>query len=117
GDPVGRTGEYARRLVELPRNRWYHDLPATSIRLPEILDTSTAEVAGDVQSLLQAVRTIGSRRAIVVDISPTDLPVAVVRAIVPEIETLAVNGRIGPRILELFDPFHVQPSRCSTALA
>ncbi len=116
-DPVGRTGEYARRLVDAPRNRWYHDLPGTSARLADIPEGSTTSVGAAVQGLLRAARAIGATRAIVVDISPADLPVAVVRAIVPAIETLAVNGKIGPRITELFDPFHVRTSRCFTPTA
>ena len=110
-DPVGQTGEYARRLVELPRGCWYHDLPASSVRLQQIPDLSTSEVGADVKQLLRALRRMGCTRVIVIDISPKDAPVAVVRMIVPEIETLAVNGRIGPRIMELFDPFHVSESR------
>ncbi len=110
-DPPGRTGEYARRLVELPRSRWYHDLPARSTRLRDIPNRSTASVGGDVQRLLASLRAIGATRALVIDISPKNAPVAVVRMVVPEIETLAIDGRIGPRILKLFDPFSVWPGR------
>ena len=109
-DPPGQTGEYGRRLTSTPEGRWC-DLPGTLVDLVDIPDLLGDDIAEDVSRVLTMLSAIGAKRVVVVDISPVDVPVHVVRMIAPELETLAVNGRIGPLTLALFDPFHIQTSR------
>lgn len=106
-DPRGIVSDHARRLKWIPRNQWYHDLPAEEAPLHCVPDESTPDVATDLQRVLAALEKIGIPQVIAVDISGRQEPVSVARVIVPEFETLALNGRIGPRIHSLFNPFSI----------
>jgi ribosomal protein S12 methylthiotransferase accessory factor len=98
-DRPTRFHGHARRIARVPKGRWHFDGPVTGmVRLADLPDRSTRDLAHDVRLLLDAFRAIGVRRAIVVDISPPGLPVAVVRAIVPDLETMIVDGRTGNRL-------------------
>lgn len=110
-EPAGITGSHARRVTSLPVRQWYHDLPAASVRLTDIEDRASDDVARDLQCTLASMRDAGLAQAVVVDLSPGDIPVHVVRAIVPRCETFAINGRIGPYIREIVNPFRVRTSR------
>lgn len=97
--------EHTRRLVKAPKNVWFYDLPVRAIALESITDRSTNDVAEDVKCILSALALFGASSAAVVELSPPDLPVKVVRAIVPELETTCVDGRIGPKAREALNPF------------
>jgi ribosomal protein S12 methylthiotransferase accessory factor YcaO len=59
-------------------------------RHPDILD--------DIQLILQRLRGAGIEQAVMVDLSPPDAEVVVLRAIVPGLETWIVDqGRLGQR--------------------
>lgn len=104
-DPRGDMPEHTRRLSEPPKNAWFFDLPAHTIDLQSIPDASTDDLAEDVGRLLSSLAQFGASSAILVDMSPADVPVNVVRAIVPELETTCLNGRIGLKAREALNPF------------
>jgi ribosomal protein S12 methylthiotransferase accessory factor len=69
-----------------------------STRLRDIGDRSTSDLAHDVRQLLDALRDSHVRRAVIVDISPPGIDVAVVRAIVPDLESMIADRRRGRTI-------------------
>lgn len=97
--------EHTRRLGQPPENCWFYDVPARAVALDSIPDTSTEDLAEDVKRIVAGLRRSGVSSAATVDLSPPDAPVKVVRAIVPELETTCVDGRIGPRARAFLNPF------------
>jgi ribosomal protein S12 methylthiotransferase accessory factor len=79
-----------RRSVGLPLGSWYYDAPARTRTLASFPDKATNDVACDVQSLLAALRHANVERAVIVDLSPSDGPIHVVRAVIPALKTQAV---------------------------
>jgi YcaO-like protein with predicted kinase domain len=104
-DARGDMPEHTRRLSSAPKNAWFFDLPARTIDLQTIPDASTNDLAEDLRRVLSALTRFGASSAIIIDMSPTDMPVNVVRAIVPELETTCVDGKIGPKAREALNPF------------
>jgi ribosomal protein S12 methylthiotransferase accessory factor len=105
GDAPTHGTEHTRRLSKAPKNVWFYDLPADAIDLESIADSSTNDLAEDVRRILSALARFGASSATVIELSPPDLSVKVVRAIVPELETTCVDGRIGPKAREALNPF------------
>ena len=99
-------GNYARRQTALPVGRWHFDLPCEPVRLDELPDTASDDVARDLRSLLGAIRIYGVESVFAVDLAAPDVCVA--RVVVPEFETTSINGRIGLLARREFNPFHVQ---------
>ena len=113
-EPAKGRGTHARRLRSLPKGRWFVDLPARNVTLRDLIDESTDDVSKDVQVVVSKLRDHGIRRAAVVDISPPNQPLSVVRIVGPDFETTAVDGRIGPIALDEFNPFksrYISPRR------
>jgi ribosomal protein S12 methylthiotransferase accessory factor len=104
----GIMGSHARRLVELPEGRWFYDLPAREIAFGELPDRTTDDLAHDLRVTLDGLRAFGIPSVVAVDISPPDLPMAVVRTIVPGLETLMIDGRIGKLGRRELNPFAVR---------
>ena len=90
---------HSRRIARLPHGRWHFDGPVKDrARLRDLPDRSTNDLATDLARLLETLRDTGVRQVYVVDISPVDVPVSVVRAVVPDLETYVADGRIGRTI-------------------
>jgi YcaO-like protein with predicted kinase domain len=107
GDAPAHATEHTRRLSKPPKNVWFYDLPADAINLESIANSSTDDLAEDVRRILSALAQFGASSATVVELSPPDLSVKVIRAIVPELETTCVDGRIGPKAREVLNPFNI----------
>jgi YcaO-like protein with predicted kinase domain len=105
GDAPAHATEHTRRLSKAPKDVWFYDLPADAIDLESIADSSTNDLAEDVRRILSALAKLGASSATVIELSPPDLSVKVVRAIVPELETTCVDGRIGPKARDALNPF------------
>ncbi|MGC2242289.1 MAG: YcaO-like family protein [Candidatus Aquilonibacter sp.] len=103
-EPAGIMGTHARRLKSAPANQWYYDMPCVRIALKELRDYSNDDLATDLRTTLDSLRDSGMSSAVVVDLSPADLPIAVVRTIVPELETFVFTGRMGARARALLNP-------------
>lgn len=106
-EEAGVMGDHSRRLKELPTDQWYYDIPAKNIRLNELVDRTGTDLAVDLQRTLDAIRAYGLPSVVAVDISPPDLPISVVRMVVPGLETLMFSGHMGPKARALLNPFAV----------
>jgi len=107
-EPEGMMGTHARRLRALPVDQWYYDLPSSRLQLSDLPDRATDDLAADLRLTLDALRAYGIPSVVAVDLSPRDLPVSVVRAIVPGLETFVFTGHMGPRARALLNPFSMQ---------
>ncbi len=101
--------EDAARLTALPKNRWFYDLPVPRVDLAAMRDDSSDDLALDLRTVISALDRSGVSCVTIVDLSPPDVPVAVVRAIVPELETTCVDGRIGAQARAALNPFATHP--------
>jgi ribosomal protein S12 methylthiotransferase accessory factor len=104
-EPAGVMGTHARRLRAMPSGQWYYDVPSEQISLASLPNRTTDDLAQDVRETLEALRAYGVPSVIVVDLSPPDLPISVVRAIVPGLETYGFSGHLGPRARAELNPF------------
>jgi len=107
-EPAGMMGTHARRLRAVPSGQWYYDVPSDRITLASLPDRATDDLADDLRKLLDALRDYDVPSVIIVDISPPDLPISVVRAIVPGLETYAFSGHLGQRARAELNPFRLQ---------
>jgi ribosomal protein S12 methylthiotransferase accessory factor len=96
---------HTRRLAETPRNRWFYDLPTVAVDLAAIPDASTDDLAADVARIMADLKRSGASSTVIIDLSPPDIPVNVVRAVIPELETTCVDGRIGRKGIAALSPF------------
>ncbi len=106
-EPKGIMGDHARRLNEVPRDRWYLDIPAERIALADLPDRGSDDIAQDLRITLAALRDYGTPTVVAVDLSPPDLPISVVRAIVPGLESFMIDGVMRKRARALLNPFVV----------
>jgi ribosomal protein S12 methylthiotransferase accessory factor len=106
-DPAGVVADHARRIKEVPKNRWYYDLQATRVPFASLPDRSSDDLATDLRTVLDALRSYGISNVIAVDISPRDLPIGVVRTIVPQLDTFVLSGHMGPMVRALLNPFAI----------
>lgn len=84
------------------RGRWFFDAPAEYKRVADLPDCAGTDLMDELRSLLAALAHYGCKTVAVVDVTPEDSPIAVVRAIVPELETYVVDRRIGTRMSRAF---------------
>jgi YcaO-like protein with predicted kinase domain len=106
-DPANFMGDHARRLKTMPARQWFYDVPSDRIALSAIPDRASGDLAQDLRTTLEALRDQAFPSVVVVDLSPPDLPISVVRAIVPGLETYAIDGHLGPRGHAELNPFIV----------
>jgi ribosomal protein S12 methylthiotransferase accessory factor len=89
----------------MPSGQWCYDVPSDRITLDVLPDRAGDDLADDLQATLAALRAYGVPSVIAVDLSPPDLPISVVRAVVPGLETYAFSGHLGPRGRAELNPF------------
>ncbi len=106
-EPAGVMGTHARRLKTTPANQWYYDMPCAQVAFGDLRDRSSDDLATDLRATLDSLRDYGIPSVVAVDLSPADLPIAVVRAIVPGLETFVFTNHMGPRARALLNPFAV----------
>lgn len=82
-----------RRAAGLPIGRWYYDAPAPTRSLSSFADHSTNDITRDTHALVSALRCADVNRAVIVDLSPPDGTVHVVRAVIPALKTQAIPSR------------------------
>ncbi|MFN2528340.1 MAG: YcaO-like family protein [Candidatus Baltobacteraceae bacterium] len=98
---------HSRRQVAVPHGSWSFDLPAPHIEFSALADHSAEDLAEDLMTLMNFLELAGKPPAVIVDLTPEACPVAVVRVVIPSFETTAFDGRIGPHVAQLFNPFAV----------
>lgn len=92
-----------RRTFGVPSRRWFYDAPAPARALESFADRSTDDIACDVERLAVALREANAGPVAVVDLSPGEIPVYVVRAVAPGLESPASGGRHGPTVRGILD--------------
>ncbi len=110
GETAGIMGDHARRLAAIPTKQWYYRAAERHLALRDIEDRSTRDLARDLEVTIDALSRYGVGCVIVVDLSPPELPIAVVRAIVPGLETFMFTGYAGARLRAELNPFAVRPT-------
>ncbi len=94
---------HAKRISELPKNRWYVDLAAPSVALDELPELSSDDIVRDVDTLTQQMRAAGITQCVAVPLLQ-EQGLSVVRICAPRFETSAVDGRLGPIALAELNP-------------
>jgi YcaO-like protein with predicted kinase domain len=92
-----------RRTFGVPSRRWFYDAPAPARALDSFVDRSTDDIARDVERLAVALREANAGPVAVVDLSPGGIPLHVVRAVAPRLESPASGGRFGPTVRGILD--------------
>jgi ribosomal protein S12 methylthiotransferase accessory factor len=100
-------GTHARRISEMPKGQWYYDVPSERISFSQLKDRTGGDLALDLRTTLEALRDYGASSVIAVDLSPGDLPISVVRTIVPDLEDYVVSGHLGARARAELNPFRL----------
>ncbi|MFE2296514.1 YcaO-like family protein [Streptomyces sp. NPDC059452] len=98
GTDVPKYQFHVRRSAKLDREAWAW-LPASrTVDFGSIKSTPSSDIMDDVSYMLEAIKAAGLPRVLVYDLSPPHMPVAVVRIIVPGLESWAVDHcRLGAR--------------------
>jgi len=85
------------------RGRWFFDGPASCVSsFRDLVDCSSADLMVELHALIAALASVGYRSVVMVDLTPADSPVSVVRAIVPGLETHVIDQRFGSRTRRAF---------------
>jgi ribosomal protein S12 methylthiotransferase accessory factor len=98
-----------RRTFGVPYGRWHYDAPAPTRALSSFTDRSTSDVACDVNQIVTALRQVDAGPVALVDLTPEGLPVHVVRAVAPRLESVASGDRYGPAVRAILD-LHSTPT-------
>lgn len=107
GEDHAEISMHSRREAELPVGRWFFDVPATRLEFAQLLDFATNDVLKDIELLTQGLASYGKPVAAAVDMASTELPVSVVRVVIPSFETTAIDGSIRAYAARQFNPFTV----------
>ena len=101
--PVGDGGArgvvvHTRRVKEVDRRRWLHRRSSFLRPWRTIEQHCAADILADIELLLSRIRRAGITQVVVVDFSPPDSGIHVVRILIPGMEMwIADRGRIGNR--------------------
>jgi ribosomal protein S12 methylthiotransferase accessory factor len=89
---------HTRRVRHVDRRRWLH-CPSSVFRPWHAIERhENGDVLSDIELILGRLRRAGIEQAVVIDFSPPDSGVSVVRVLVPGLEAwIADRGRIGAR--------------------
>ena len=94
---------HTRRTSELNRRIWTINHSKSQKRILDLPTVTHDDVQQDLDHLLSNLQRCGINQVIVVDVTPKDSPYAVVRVIVPGLETWsAVHAKLGRRALEFW---------------
>ncbi|MFI7601261.1 YcaO-like family protein [Actinoplanes sp. NPDC049681] len=97
-EQVSKYQKHVQRSSTIDKGAWAWRPVRKVVDFADIPTWRTADVMDDLRLMLDRLRERGIRRALVVDLSPPEIPVTVVRVIVPQLESWAVDhGRIGAR--------------------
>lgn len=89
--PSSLSNLHTRRVRSVNRGQWQLGKSKRRRRLAELPSTEHDDVGLDLQHILSRLRACGIGQAIVVDFTPPDAPFAVVRVVVPELETWSLT--------------------------
>jgi ribosomal protein S12 methylthiotransferase accessory factor len=94
---------HTRRMAAVNRQLWILGESKTRRRLSDLPSAVYDDVQLDIAHILSRLKGRGIDKVIFVDFSPTDAPFAVVRVIVPALETWSISrGPLGRRALDFW---------------
>ncbi len=97
-EQVSKYQQHVQRSSTIDKGAWAWRPMRKVVDFADIPSWRTGDVMDDLRLMLARLRDCGIRRALVVDLSPPGIPVTVVRVMVPQLESWAVDhGRIGAR--------------------
>jgi YcaO-like protein with predicted kinase domain len=92
---------HTRRIAKIDRRMWTLNESQARRNITDLPSAVHDDVQEDIDYLLSRLQSCGINQVIVVDFTPADAPFAVVRVIVPELETWSANhARLGNRALK-----------------
>jgi ribosomal protein S12 methylthiotransferase accessory factor len=95
------VGIHTQRVAKVDRRMWTINESQVRRDISGLPSAVHEDVQEDIDYLLSKLRSCGICQVIAVDLSPAGAPFAVVRVIVPELETWSVNhARLGKRALK-----------------
>ncbi|HZY99088.1 MAG TPA: YcaO-like family protein [Candidatus Baltobacteraceae bacterium] len=104
GDVLVRDLDHGRRPASFPiGGRWYYDGPALPLRLIDLSNDSRGTLTADIAQTLEVMDHWGETCVACVDLTPTDLPLRVVRIVAPHLERTLVDGTISGRLSTFLD--------------
>jgi ribosomal protein S12 methylthiotransferase accessory factor len=99
--PATQFSSHTRRISRVQRNAWAIHPGIKKTRLCDIVTAVHDTLEEDIEHILARLLGAGIDQAIVVDLTPAGAPFAVVRVIVPALETWSVSrGSLGERALK-----------------
>lgn len=97
-EQVSKYQKHVQRSSTIDKGAWAWRPVRKVVNFADIPSWRTADVMADLRLMLRRLRESGIGRALAVDLSPPGIPVTVVRVMVPQLESWAVDhGRIGAR--------------------
>ncbi len=101
--PLTAFNLHTRRVSAINCQAWFLGKSAKSRRLEDLPSAIHADICVDIDHMISRLVSYGLNRVIVVDFSTDDSEFAVVRLMVPGLESWALNhGRLGKRALEFW---------------
>jgi ribosomal protein S12 methylthiotransferase accessory factor len=95
---VPKHRHHTKRASAVDMNSWAWRPAQRQVALAELPSYPSDDVVADIRLMLARLRAAGLERVVAVDVSPPDLPVAVVRVIVPGLESWGVDhSKLGRR--------------------
>jgi ribosomal protein S12 methylthiotransferase accessory factor len=89
---------HTRRVAFIDRRRWILGRSTSLQPWRDVPDCRHKDIVDDIRLILARLRAAGIQQAVMVDFSPPDSGVVVLRAVIPGLETWVVDhGRLGER--------------------
>lgn len=97
-DQVEKWFLHMKRTGPVDKEGWAFKRSRRTVRFSELPCHTNEDLLADLRLMLERLSGRGLHQAVVVDLSPPELPVRVVRVIVPQIESWIVDrSKLGPR--------------------
>ena len=101
--PPSSLNLHTRRIRSVNRSQWQLGQSRLRRRISDLPSAVYHDVLQDLDHILSRLRACGIGPVIVVDFTPPDAPFAVVRVIVPALETWSItHGPLGARAMEFW---------------
>lgn len=98
GTSVDKWLRHMQRASGYDPSAWPHTLPGALRDADDLPTYRHADLIDDIRIMLDGLVREGVERAVVVDLSPPDVPACVVRVVVPSLESWAIDrSRLGAR--------------------
>lgn len=89
---------HTRRVKSIDRRRWLHRHSSRIRPWTEIARQHNSDILTDIKLMLSRIQAAGVKQVVIVDFSPHDSGLSVIRAIAPRMEMwIADHGRLGDR--------------------